>query len=70
MQDLKGDRDFKAFDTLKKTIYEDEYLIEKSECIEHVMERMGTGFRQLITQVKGQILSNVLGLFSEGDLVP
>ncbi|GFU44203.1 uncharacterized protein TNCV_686171 [Trichonephila clavipes] len=54
-----GDGDCKAFDALKKkNIYGNEYPIEKLECIGHVMKRMGTRFRRLKAQLKGQILSD------------
>ncbi|GFT52358.1 uncharacterized protein TNCV_1065501 [Trichonephila clavipes] len=54
-----GDGDCKAFDAVKKkNIYGNEYPIEKLECIDHVMKRMGTRLRRLNAQLKGQILSD------------
>ncbi|GFS86432.1 uncharacterized protein TNCV_513111 [Trichonephila clavipes] len=54
-----GDGDCKAFDAVKKkNIYGNEYPIEKSECIGHVMKRMGTRLRRLKAQLKGQILTD------------
>ncbi|GFY20202.1 uncharacterized protein TNCV_208341 [Trichonephila clavipes] len=54
-----GDGDCKAVDAVKKkNIYGNEYPIEKLECIDHVMKRMGTRLRRLKAQLKGQILSD------------
>ncbi|GFU13083.1 uncharacterized protein TNCV_1445121 [Trichonephila clavipes] len=54
-----GDGDCKAFDAVKKNIYGNEYpMIEKLECVGHVMKRMGTRLRRLKAQLKGKILSD------------
>ncbi|GFV20556.1 uncharacterized protein TNCV_2415461, partial [Trichonephila clavipes] len=54
-----GDGDCKAFDVVKKKKHLWKLIsIEKLECINHVMKRMGTRLRRLKAQLKGQILSD------------
>ncbi|GFU76067.1 uncharacterized protein TNCV_626611 [Trichonephila clavipes] len=56
-----GDGDCKALDAVKvkkKNIYGNEYPIEKLDCINHIMKRMGARLRRLKAQLKGQILSD------------
>ncbi|GFV36241.1 uncharacterized protein TNCV_2232881 [Trichonephila clavipes] len=53
------DGDCKVFHAVKKkNIYENEYPIEKLECIGHVMNRIRTRLRRLKAQLKRQILSD------------
>ncbi|GBN54824.1 hypothetical protein AVEN_133113-1 [Araneus ventricosus] len=54
-----GDGDSKAFEAIaKENIYGDEFQVEKLECIDHVMKRMGSRLRRVKEKMKGQVLSD------------
>ncbi|GFV57393.1 uncharacterized protein TNCV_3569451 [Trichonephila clavipes] len=54
-----GDGDSKAFTSIvENKVYGDHCSVEKLECIDHVMKRMGTRLRRLKTKMRGQKLSD------------
>ena len=52
----------------KEMPYGPDHIVEKEECVGHVMKRMGTRLRKLVERLKGQKLEDGKGLQGRGRL--